>query len=103
MAIFKKISDGEPILTVVSNVGENVQYRCFTKVCDVKSVSQSDTIALLGNNYCLQTIETWAGFAEQFYASNRMGSAPLCSKISTSTASSETYLCRPHRNGRYED
>ena len=31
----------------------------------------SDTIALLGNNYCLQILET--GFAEWFYASHRDG------------------------------
>jgi hypothetical protein len=29
VALFEKIYDGEPILTVVSNIGENVQYRCF--------------------------------------------------------------------------
>ncbi len=40
---------------------------------DVKSVSQPDTIALLGNNYSLQIMET--GFAEQFYASHRVGPA----------------------------
>jgi hypothetical protein len=43
---------------------------------DVKRVLQSDTIALLGNNYSLQIIET--GFAEQFYASHRMGPPPIC-------------------------
>ncbi len=41
---------------------------------------QPDTIALLGNNYSLQMIET--GFAEQFYASHRMGPALICLKIS---------------------
>jgi hypothetical protein len=41
-----------------------VQYRCFNKLYDVKRVSQPVTIALLGNNYSLQMIET--GFAEQF-------------------------------------
>jgi hypothetical protein len=29
VALFEKIYDGEPILTVVSNNGEYVQYRCF--------------------------------------------------------------------------
>jgi hypothetical protein len=29
VAFFEKICDGEPILIVVSNIGENVQYRCF--------------------------------------------------------------------------
>ena len=28
-ALFEKIYDGEPIVTVVSNIGEDVQYRCF--------------------------------------------------------------------------
>ncbi len=35
---------------------------------NLESESQSDTIALLGINYCLQIIET--GFAEWFYASH---------------------------------
>jgi hypothetical protein len=46
----------------------------------VKRVSQPNTIALLGNNYSLQMIET--GFAELFYASHRMGPALICLKIS---------------------
>jgi hypothetical protein len=29
VALFEKIYNGEPILTVVSNTGEDVQYRCF--------------------------------------------------------------------------
>jgi hypothetical protein len=29
VALFEKIYDGEPILTVVSNIGEDLQYRCF--------------------------------------------------------------------------
>jgi hypothetical protein len=29
VALFEKIHDGEPILTIVSNNGEDVQYRCF--------------------------------------------------------------------------
>jgi hypothetical protein len=28
LALFEKIYDGEPIVTVVSNIGEDVQYRC---------------------------------------------------------------------------
>jgi hypothetical protein len=28
-ALFEKIYDGEPILAVISNMGEDVQYRCF--------------------------------------------------------------------------
>ncbi len=55
----------------------------------MKSVSQPDTIELLGINYSLQIIET--GFAEQFYASHRMGPAQIWLKISASTAESETY------------
>ncbi len=60
VVLFENIYDGEPILTVFSNIGEDVQYRCF----NVKSVSQPDTMPILENNYCLQIIET--GFAEQF-------------------------------------
>jgi len=37
----------EPILTVVSNIGEDVQYRCFNSVCDVKSVSQPETMEII--------------------------------------------------------
>ncbi len=29
VALFKKIYDREPILTVISNIGVDVQYRCF--------------------------------------------------------------------------
>jgi hypothetical protein len=47
-------------------------------------MSKPDTIALLGNNYSLQMIET--GFEEQFYASHRMGPAAICVKISARTA-----------------
>ncbi len=46
IALFEKIYDGDPIFTVISNNGEDVQYRCFNLVYDVKSVSQPDTIAL---------------------------------------------------------
>ncbi len=69
LVLFEKIYDGEPIIIVVYYV---------------KSVSQPDTIALLGINYSLQIIET--GFAEQFYASHRMGPVPICLKISASTS-----------------
>ncbi len=46
---------------------------------DVKNESQPDTIALLGDNYSLQLIET--GFAEQFFASHRMGPATGCDRL----------------------
>jgi hypothetical protein len=29
LALFEKISYGDPIFTVISNNGEDVQYRCF--------------------------------------------------------------------------
>jgi hypothetical protein len=29
VAVFEKIYNSEPILTVVSNIGEHVRYRCF--------------------------------------------------------------------------
>jgi hypothetical protein len=47
-------------------------------------------IALLWNNFSLQIIET--GFAEQFYASHRMGPAPICLQISANRAERE--ICR---------
>ncbi len=62
LALFEKIYYGGHIFTEFSNIGEDVQYRCFNSAYDVKSGSQPDTIALLGNNYSLQIIET--GFAE---------------------------------------
>jgi hypothetical protein len=62
VTFFEKIYDGKPILTVFSNIGDNVQYRCFKQVYNVKSASQPDTMPILENNYCLQMIET--GFAE---------------------------------------
>jgi hypothetical protein len=73
LALFESIYYGEPIFTDFSKIGEDAQYCCFNEVYDVKSVSQSDSTALLGNNSSLQIIET--GFAEQFYASHRMGPA----------------------------
>ncbi len=89
LALFEKIYYGGHISSKFSNNGEDVQYRCFNEEYDVKSVSQPDTIALFGNNYSLQIIET--GFAEQFYASHRMGPAPICLKISARIAERETY------------
>jgi hypothetical protein len=62
--LFEKIYDGEPILHVISNNGEDVQYCCFNKVYDMKSVSQTDTMTILERNFCLQIIET--GLGEQF-------------------------------------
>ncbi len=29
VALFEKIYDGKPILTIISNIVEDVQYRCF--------------------------------------------------------------------------
>jgi hypothetical protein len=75
LTLFEKIYYGEPIFTDLSNIGEDVQYRCFNKVYDVKSVPQPDAIALLGINYCVQIIET--GLAEWFYASHTMGPAQI--------------------------
>jgi hypothetical protein len=62
VAIFEKIYyDGEPIFTIFPNIGEGLQHQCFS---NVRSVPQPDINAALGNNYCLQVLETW--FAEQF-------------------------------------
>ncbi len=80
LALFEKIYYGGSIFTDFLNIGEDVQYRCFNSVYDVKSVPQPDTIALLGINYCFQIIET--GFAEWFYASHRIGPAQILLKIS---------------------
>jgi hypothetical protein len=50
VTLFEKIYNGEPIFTLL--------------LYDVKSVSQPDTMPILGYYYCLQIIET--GFAEKF-------------------------------------
>jgi hypothetical protein len=71
VALFEKIYDGEPILTVVSNIGKDVQYLYFNKVYYVKSVSQPDNMPIFGSNYWFQMTET--GFAQQFYASHKRG------------------------------
>jgi hypothetical protein len=42
VAIFKKINDGEPILTVFSVIGEDVQHHCFSQVYYVRTVTQPD-------------------------------------------------------------
>jgi hypothetical protein len=84
LALFEKIYYEDPIFTVISNNGEDVQYRCFNEVYDVKSESQQDTIAFLGINFCLQIIET--GFAEWFYAPPTMGPAQILFKISARLA-----------------
>jgi hypothetical protein len=65
VTLFEKIYDTEQILTVVSNIREDEQYRCFNQVYYVKSVPQPCTMPpILENNYCLQIIET--GFEKQF-------------------------------------
>jgi hypothetical protein len=51
VALFEKIDDGQPILTVFSNIGKDVQYLLFKEGYYVKSVSQPDTKPLFGNNY----------------------------------------------------
>ncbi len=59
--------DGEPVLTIVSNIGEDVHCTIpmvELSVYDVKSVSQPDTVPILENNYCLQIIGNRV--AEQF-------------------------------------
>jgi hypothetical protein len=84
LPLFEKIYFGDPIFTVISNNGEDVQYQFFNQVYDVKSKSQPDTIALLGINYCLQIIETV--FAEWFYVSHKMVPAQILLKISARLA-----------------
>ncbi len=52
VALFEKIYDGEPILTVASNIGEDVHCTIplFQLMYDVKSMSQPDTLPIFGNN-----------------------------------------------------
>ncbi len=59
--LFEKIYDVEPILTVFSNFGEDVQYRCFNSVYGVKSVSQPENMPLFVIIFLFQMTET--GFA----------------------------------------
>jgi hypothetical protein len=49
-AFFEKISDEQPILTAFSNIREDVKYRCFKWVYDVKMMSKPDTMPLFANN-----------------------------------------------------
>ena len=44
IALFEKIYDREPILTVISSIGEEVQFHCFNEVYDMKRVTQPDTV-----------------------------------------------------------
>jgi hypothetical protein len=45
--LFEKIYNGEPILSVVSNIGEDVQYRCFNySKCMMRKVCRSPTQCL---------------------------------------------------------
>jgi hypothetical protein len=64
VVLFEKIYDGESILTVLSNIGEDLQYRCFNEGFSVNLFQMTET-----------------GFAEQ-EVPHRMGSAPICLKIS---------------------
>jgi hypothetical protein len=74
VAFLEKIYAGEPILTVCSNIGEDVQYRCFKQVYDVKRVSQSDTLLLANYRNRVR--------GAVLEASHRMGPALICLKIS---------------------
>jgi hypothetical protein len=51
IVLFEKIYEGEPSFIVISNIGEDVQYRCFNSVYDLKILSQPDTMPLFENNY----------------------------------------------------
>jgi hypothetical protein len=59
IALFENICDREPILTVISNIAEDVRYCCFSEV-HVKTMTETE-------------------FAELFYTSHRMGSAQILS------------------------
>jgi hypothetical protein len=58
IALFEKISDGEPVLTVLSVIGEDLQHRCFSTVYYVKIVIEPDIDAVFANKYHFQIIET---------------------------------------------
>jgi hypothetical protein len=60
--LIEKISNKEPILTVFSVFGEDLQHRCFRKEHYVKTVTQPDIDTVFANNYFIQI----TGFAEQF-------------------------------------
>ncbi len=66
VALFEKIYDGEPIITVISNIGEGTLYNMVplfqVSVWCEKCVEAPDTTLLFENDYCLQIIEI--GFAE---------------------------------------
>ncbi len=62
--LFEKIYDEEPILTVISNIGEDTIPLFQLSGNYVKSVTQPDTVLLLVNKYWFQMTET--RLAEQF-------------------------------------
>jgi hypothetical protein len=49
--VIEKIYSEEPILTVFSVIGEDLQHRCFRKEHYVKGVTQPDSDAVSANNY----------------------------------------------------
>jgi hypothetical protein len=53
------------------------------KICEIQ-ITPTICCPTLGIIYCLQITET--GFAEQFYASHRMGPASICLKITARIA-----------------
>ncbi len=57
--------------------------RWCKKICKIQ-ITPTILHPALGNNNCLQIIET--GFAEQFWASHRMRTEQICLKISARTA-----------------
>ncbi len=58
--MFEKIYEGEPILTVFSFSGvDSQQYRCFSEVYYVRTVSQPDIDTDFKNGYGVQMTETW--------------------------------------------
>jgi hypothetical protein len=59
VAIFERT-----FFSVFSNIGEDLHHRCFNQWYYERCVSEPDINAVLGNDYCLQIIETC--FAEQF-------------------------------------
>jgi hypothetical protein len=50
ITLFENIYDGKSILIIISNIGEDT-IPSFNYVYDVKSVTQPDTVPVLGNNY----------------------------------------------------
>jgi hypothetical protein len=94
LALFEKIYYGELIFTDLSNIGEDVQYRCFNYKYDVKSVSQrSPTPKLLNEE--IKELDDFEEFEYAFQLSKkRLAEAEYSIQFSETPPRRERVLVR---------